>query len=286
MSGVPFEKGMLTSRSGRKRRRVAALQDAATPAWTPHHARQLWECGDLPPLLNRANLLFSLRLFVLFIAITTLVTLLPLTAAPLEKDLGEGLVYFRAHRLPEDLPVASIKPGPIVLDLRFVAAEDESANALDAWLKFRATAPTPVFVLLDSQTAERFALVFAAHQSSPGFLTLGAATEEFTPDVEINTTPEQEKKAYDALEHGASVASLTTENTDKPRNDEAALTHARNGSEEESLDPENIEVEPAKVNPTKPALVAAEPAIDRTLQRAIHVHRGLLALKRLERPKA
>lgn len=209
-----------------------------------------------------------------------------LTAAPLEKDLGEGLAYFRAHVLPEDLPAASVKRGPIVLDLRFVTSHENAENALDAWLTFRASARTPLFVLLDSPTAERFASVLAAHHSNPGFLTLGETAEKFTPDISIDTSPDEEKKAYDALEKGASIPSLITENPDKPRNDEAALTQARTNPIEDPTDSDFVEVEPPKVDKTMPALPVPEPVIDRTLQRAIHVHRGLLALKRLERPKA
>ena len=209
-----------------------------------------------------------------------------LTAAPLEKDLGEGLAYFRVHDLPQDLPAASVKSGPIVLDLRFATSHDDAGTALDAWLSFRATAPTPVFVLLDAQTSERFASILAAHQSHPGFLTIGEPAEEFTPDVEIDTTRDEEKKAYDALEKGASVTSLTTENTDKPRNDEAALMHARANPADEPSDSDLADVESPKIDKTKPALPVPAPVIDRTLQRAIHVHRGLLALKRLPSPKA
>jgi hypothetical protein len=228
------------------------------------------------------------RLPQLYAFITVLLLLLtgPIRAAPLQKDLGEGLAYFRVHELPQDLPAASVKPGAIVLDLRFATAHEDAGTALDAWLSFRATAPTPVFVLLDAQTAEHFASVLAAHQSNPGFLTLGESTEEFTPDVEIDASPDEEKKAYDALEKGASVSSLTTENADKPRNDEAALMHARANPAEEPSDSDLADVEQPRIDKTKPALPVPEPVIDRTLQRAIHVHRGLLALKRLQAPKA
>jgi len=223
---------------------------------------------------------------VFSIAVALLIVPLHASGAPLEKDLGEGLTYFRAHVLPEDLPAATVKPGPMVLDLRFVTFHEKAENALDAWLTFRASARTPVFLLLDSPTAERFAPVLAAHHSSPGVLTLGEAAENFTPDIPIDASPDEEKKAYDALEKGASIPSLTTENADKPRNDEAALTHARTNPIEDPSDSDFVEGDPPSLDKPKPALPVPEPVIDHTLQRAIHVHRGLLALKRLERPKA
>lgn len=222
----------------------------------------------------------------LLAAIAVLLTAFSAAAAPLEKDLGEGLAYFRAHALPEDLPAAAVKSGPIVLDLRFVTPHENAETALDAWLKFRATPPTPVFVLLDSEASGHFARVLAAHRSKPGFLTLGKAAEDFTPDIAIDASPDEEKKAYDALEKGASLSTLISENADKPRNDEAALTHAHANFGEDEPDSDFIEVEPPKVEKTTPPLPVAEPVIDHTLQRAVQVHRGLLALKRLERPKA
>jgi hypothetical protein len=201
-------------------------------------------------------------------------------AAPLELDLGQGLGYFRVHALPADLPPASAKSRPLVLDLRFSTANDSAANALEAWIKFRATAATPVLVLVNADTPAAFHSVLASLKAQPGFLTLGAATPDFTPDLAVETDAEVERRAYDALEHGASVDSLTRQNADKPRNDEASLMHEReNPVDDFADDPLNDLTdhdEPPVRTPSAPP-----PLIDVALQRAIQLHRALLALKRL-----
>ncbi len=204
-----------------------------------------------------------------------------LAAAPLEFDLGEGLGYFRAHALPADLPPAATPSRPLVLDLRFSHANENAANALEAWIKFRASATKPVFVLVNSATPAVFDSVLAACKSQPGFLTLGAASSAFTPDLLVATDVESERRAYDALEHGTTVEALTRQNTDKPRNDEASLMHdrtagAEDAAEESPPDLSDRDEEIPAPSPAKPPAL-----IDYTLQQAIQVHRALLALKRL-----
>lgn len=233
-------------------------------------------------MIRRLRVPFARRHAVLGAVLASLLFVsLGAHAAPLELDLGEGLGYFRAHTLPADLPPASAKPRPLVLDLRFSTASDGAANALEAWIKFRATAATPVLVLVNADTPAAFHSVLASFKAQPGFLTLGAATPDFTPDLALDTKGDVERRAYDALEHGTSVDSLTRQNTDKPRNDEASLMHEReNPADDFADDPLNDltdhdDAPPARTPP------AAPPLIDVALQRAIQLHRALLALKRL-----
>jgi hypothetical protein len=216
-----------------------------------------------------------------FLALAT--GLIPSRAELVSRDLGQGLGYFRAHALPDELPPASVKPGPMVLDLRFTSAEGSANTALDAWLKFRATPETPVFLLINSDTAPILRRLLAAGPARPGVVTLGGSAEDFTPDIVIGDSADEERRAYDALEHGASVLSLTTENAGKPRVDEASIMHDRANPPAEIAESDPLDLqdkhpaEPTSPPPPSAGLVA----IDHSLQRAVQLHRSLLALKRL-----
>ena len=60
----------------------------------------------------------------------------PGLAAPVTRDLGQGLLYQRVHQLPGDLPTdENERRHPCVLDLRYVGSDADSATALAAWLK-------------------------------------------------------------------------------------------------------------------------------------------------------
>lgn len=199
-------------------------------------------------------------------------------AEVLERDLGEGLQFFRAHVLPADLPSDKAKTGPLVLDLRYTLAETDAARALEAWLKFRATDHTPVFVLFNTDTALSLRDLVASVEGRPGLITLGRPTATFTPDIAIDCPAEEERKAYDALEKSPSVDSVLRENLDKPRVDEASIMHAR--AESSNGAPESA----ASEHPTSTEKKSPPPAsnpIDRPLQRAVQLHRALVALKRL-----
>jgi hypothetical protein len=143
---------------------------------------------------------------------------------------------------------------------------DASATAaLVAWLKFHATQHTPIFVLANTETATPVLRALAERNARAYVLTVGVAARDFAPDVAVQSTSEMERRAYDALAAGAEPASLLTENADKARNDEASL------SRDHSTEPDT---EVAKDRPPPPPLDAA-------LQRAVHLHRALVALRRL-----
>ena len=80
---------------------------------------------------------------------------------------------------------------------------------------------------------------------------------------------EEERRAYDALEAGASVNSLLADNPNKVRNDEASLSKDRLA--EASADAADNALSGKR----------APPPIDATLQRAVHLHRALAALKKI-----
>ncbi|HYP18332.1 MAG TPA: hypothetical protein VEQ65_14055 [Opitutus sp.] len=201
-----------------------------------------------------------------------------LHGAALERDLGSGLRYFRAASLPADLPGAAAKVGPLVLDLRFSQTAEGGSSALEAWVRFRATARTPVLVLVNAETPAEITAVLAALKAQPGVLTVGSPTPTFAPDLALSIQPLEERRAYDALVHGSgSVQALITENADKPRVDEASIMRERSNPPPEQVppDPLSTTTRPPEASPTP-----ASP-IDRTLQRAVHVHRALVALQRL-----
>jgi hypothetical protein len=192
-------------------------------------------------------------------------------AAPLTRDLGGSLALVRVHSLPADLPAKDAgRKQPTVLDLRYVRADAEAAEAVAGWIKSHAGPHTPVFVLVNPQTDPALLAVLAPRAALGNTLVIGVATRGFTPDIAVQTSAEDERRAYDALENGATPAALLTENPNKARNDEASL------SKDHSTDPDADEP-PAAGAKDQPAA----PPIDSALQRAVHLDRALVALRKL-----
>jgi len=217
-----------------------------------------------------------------------LLAILLLAAAPLfaakptsrlERDLGQGLAYVRVRALPADLPLAPAKPGAIVLDLRYAATDPAGVSALDGWIHFRAKARTPVLVLVNSATAAALLDYLEANPAPPGLVTLGPASSRFVPDLALKIAAPTERAAYDALDQGASVESLLADNPGKPRHDEAEVAQqhalAPAASDDDDADLSDGDA-PEAATPAPPA-----PLIDATLQRAVHLHRALLALRKI-----
>jgi hypothetical protein len=188
------------------------------------------------------------------------------TASALSRDLGRGLFYQRVNTLPSDLPAPeTAHRRPTVLDLRYVHADADAATALVGWLKFNASLHTPVFVLANSETDRAIVQALANRGAIPSALVIGIPARGFSPDIAVQATPEAERRAYDALAAGVDATSLITENSDKARNDEASLSRDR------STEPG---VETARDR-------APAPPLDAALQRAVHLHRALVALKKI-----
>ena len=188
----------------------------------------------------------------------------------LVRDLGQGLAYYRVRELPQDLPSpqpASGRPGACVLDLRFARAGETEAATLRAWVKFNVSAHTPIFVLENSKTAASLLAALPGNGPS-GLIVLAPESDRTAPDIAVRVSPEDDKRAYDALESGASVESLLSDYPDKPRIDEAYL------------EKEHISDSDAPDVPTDKAL-PPRPQVDAVLQRAVQLHRGLVALKRV-----
>lgn len=193
--------------------------------------------------------------------------------APVVRELGGDLAYFRATTLPAELP-AGRNPRACVLDLRYATGDAAAAAALAAWLQFHASARTPVFILANAATATPLLGVLTPGRLPTGTLTLGVPGPGFAPDLAVNTAADVERRAFDALAQGTPPATLLQENAGKARYDEAAMVREMAAG----LRPADTEPVPEI---TGEAVVTPVPLIDRTLQRAVHVHRGLAALKLL-----
>lgn len=194
-------------------------------------------------------------------------------AAPLEAELGDGLRYHRVLELPADLPAAA-KPAPLVLDLRYLAADLNGASAFEAWLKFRPAAAPPLLILVNRETASLLHGLLAAHKTAGGILTIGIAHPEFPPDLVVKTAPEAERRAFDAAACGTAPEALITRHTPKPRTDESSLMRDR----------ANLPGEPdadrdLTLSDDRPADSAAP--FDAALERAVQVYRTLRALQRI-----
>jgi len=184
------------------------------------------------------------------------------------RDLGQGLAYYRVRELPRDLPSPpSGRPGACVLDLRFAKAGEAEASALRAWVTFNVSTHAPIFVLENSMTAPPL-LAALPGNGPPGLIVLAPQSARTAPDIAVRVSPEEDRRAYDALESGATVESLLSDYPEKPRIDEAYL------EKEHISDGDAPDIPADKPLPPKPL-------VDAVLQRAVQLHRGLLALKKV-----
>ncbi len=185
-------------------------------------------------------------------------------------DLGQGLIYLRINSLAksaQDLRSALLRPNALVLDLRYTADEPAAADGLRE-LNSQPAKPN-LYVLVSPATPAAVAAILTT--TATPLVTLGVKDSVPVAQVIIAQTPEADRSAYDALETGTALASLIAGKIEKERFDEATLVHEfKNG---------NHDAHPPEADPAKPG---ASPAVltDRVLQRAVHLHRALLALKR------
>jgi hypothetical protein len=147
-----------------------------------------------------------------------------LSAAPLVRELGDGLGYARIAQLPDDLPDTAKVPGPaLVLDLRNVPATTDTANAFALWLTLQDRAKAPLLVLLNPDTAPLLREVLHSQAGRPGILTLGPTTPDYAPDIVVPISADADRLAYAALDNTCPIADLVSRKLDKPRYDEASL---------------------------------------------------------------
>lgn len=196
----------------------------------------------------------------------------PLLKAAEPIDLGQDLAYLRVHALADEQTVIAdlTRTGkPLVLDLRYATANDESLATFRAMLANRLAGAT-LFILVSPATAPALATTVASE------LTLGPVGTLPAPKVSVQTDSDTDRRAYDALDAGKTLAELISGRIEKDRYDEASLMKDfKNGN----TSPEP----PPRPNLTapKPSAVEVTPGLtDRVLQRAVNLHQTLLALRR------
>lgn len=192
-------------------------------------------------------------------------------------DLGQGLAYLRVHSVADtEAALRKAVPGAsaLVLDLRYATANESSAAFLKAALAGRAANP-PTFVLVSPATAAVLAPIIAA---SP-VVTLGVPGSTPAAKVTVQADAAADRKAFDALDAGTELSKLITGKIEKERYDEATLVQEfKNGAPDPAP---SAAADPTATKENAPAKETA-PVVptDRVLQRAVHLHRALLALRR------
>lgn len=203
------------------------------------------------------------------------------TTAAFVADLGNGLRYIR---LP-DASVPAKFEGAQVVDLRFADALEESAEGLARHLQTAARGGATLFVLVNAATDPFLRRELASVQGTARLLLfIGPVTPELAPEIVTAPDPEEERRACDAIAAGTPPAELIKEALEKRRFDEAEL--ARNHANGRSVD--NSQSDGADANDTATPATAAHEAVakpaplkDISLQRAVFLHRALIALGRL-----
>jgi hypothetical protein len=196
--------------------------------------------------------------------------------------IERNLSYRRIHTLPDDLPALSgPATGTLVLDLRFVPAGPEAAAAFSAWLKSRARPQAPVLVLVNPGTAPALLAPLAAPGVPPGVVSIGPEMNDAVPDVGLTLAAGADRAAYDAFEHGTSLADLISPRIDKVRHDEAAMARERAAGAAAADAGDDGTVPPDEKPATPPPAAAPVAPVDRVLQRAVQLHHALQALKKI-----
>lgn len=228
-----------------------------------------------------ASFLFSVLLLVLPFSLR----------AAIEKDLGQALLFLRVTDANADqsLLIDTIERRPaLVIDLRGLSGEANFVTALHAAL---AKPPLPHavrMILINATTAP--AIVAALEDDAlSSVITLAPRSPKVVADIQIAITAEEERRALEALSNDTPLEKLITYSREKRRYDEAKLVHDHiNGitpsddelpldAEDDSVTPES----PTKKKPSDTAKKSEQPPHDLVLERAVQLHRSLLALKKL-----
>ncbi|HWA28723.1 MAG TPA: hypothetical protein VG734_23940 [Lacunisphaera sp.] len=201
-------------------------------------------------------------------------------------DLAPDLAYLRVQSIviDRDLIAATLaKPRSLVLDLRQTFDERDAGDVLRQLLGGPA-GDARLYVLVSPTTP--VPVVGAIAASSRRLITLGVKGSRPEPEVVVLQSADDDKKAYAALIAGAPPTDLISGRIEKERFDEASLVKEFKNGNHNAQPPDMGDgttppASPAPNGPTKPP--AGDPPAkltDRVLQRAVHLHRALQALKR------
>jgi hypothetical protein len=176
----------------------------------------------------------------------------------------------------------------LVLDLRGLACEIDFVTLLHTALA-KPPAPHAVRIVLVNSATDPAIVTALEDDALLSVITLSPRSPNLTADIQVATSADEERKALDALSNGTPLEKLIADAHDKRRYDEAKLVHDHaNGvtpSEDElpaDAEDDTISTEPTTGKKNSGAeKKAAPPARDLVLERAVQLHRALLALKKL-----
>lgn len=191
--------------------------------------------------------------------------------------LGQNLDYLRVREVPAGL--TSAKPatnGALVLDLRFATVGANNGFSVAAWLNARARTNAPVFVLFNSATQPALLDALAPGYLPSGVITLAPSGTSLPADITIDVDAATDRKAYEAYDKGTALTDLVVTTTAKQRFDEAELIRRDAAADAGGKSA------PAATPTRPPASATPPPLVDAVLQRAVQLHRSLLALGRLK----
>jgi hypothetical protein len=195
----------------------------------------------------------------------------PVRAAAGPVELASDLAYLRVHSAVverEAITAALAQSRAVVLDLRYPQDERSADEALRQALAGRPVGGR-LYVLVSPATPVPVVGVVAANPAR--LVTLGVKGAKPEPKVAVMQSAEDDRRAYDAHTAGTALADLISGKLDKERFDEASLVlDFKNG-----LTDDRPGVPSAVKSGDTPARQT-----DRVLQRAVHLHRALQALKR------
>lgn len=204
------------------------------------------------------------------------------TGAPAEAastdpaDLGQGLRYGRLRAADSSALLANVRGAPaLVLDLRLAAATPANLATLRELLA-RADTARPLLLLVGDETPAPLREALAPH--TPGVLTLAHRDAGVPADVLVATTAAADRAAAEALAAGRPARELIEEKLAKVRHDEASLARNHASGREEDF---GDTAPPTPAAKSEPATAAPTPPQDVVLQRAVFIHRALLALDRI-----
>jgi hypothetical protein len=210
------------------------------------------------------------------LALPSAATAADATTAAVMADVGSGLHYIR---LPDASVIANFERTQVV-DLRFTDALEESAEGLARHLQTAARDGATLFVLVNSATDPLLRRELASVQGTARpLLFIGPSTPELAPEIVTTPDLEEERRACDAIAAGTPPTDLIKEQLEKPRFDEVELVRTRgnrvaNGAPQTNgNDPASSTAQEAEAPPAPPK--------DLSLQRAVFMHRALIALGRL-----
>lgn len=201
------------------------------------------------------------------------------TTAAFTANLGNGLGYIR---LPDASVIARFE-GTQVVDLRFADALEESAEGLARHLQTAAQGGATLFVLVNSATDPLLRSELSSVQGTARqLLFIGPATPELAPEIVTAPDAGEERRACDAIAAGTPPAELIKEALEKPRFGEAELVRNRtNGNGNGGTPTNGGDTAAAPASAPDSQATPGHPK-DISLQRAVFLHRTLIALGRLQ----